>query len=377
MGHNNGQISAPVNTDDLAVVLGVASHDVKTLCMSIRINPWAKWKPENIGSYTPLTLEQRQKNNFGLRVGYIYNGSNIATAIKNGVFDSGWSYERVDENGWGRMTDFLSPDYTRGYDHNAQHPFPTLHEGVVVINSSATEVETVIVCMPPFMSPDAVSLNELIGPGNRRDLEYSTWYFGILMVSKSGNNILACSSDMTLANETAWQVVFGNIPHGLAGEYTAVPVLSSSPLNPNSPKVYPTMGIPVSNSIIGLGSKGVTLTLKIKGKEYEVTITCEYTNRIKYTITIVNTTTIGHTFNSPTIWVAKDDKGTGALKAATLATVTVAAGQTWTTSGTCALPTGASASTHRYAQLTFTGDQATDWTMFRETFKPAEPIPLG
>lgn len=127
MGHNNGQISAPVNTDDLAVVLGVASHDVKTLCMSIRINPWAKWKPENIGSYTPLTLEQRQKNNFGLRVGYIYNGSNIATAIKNGVFDSGWSYERVDENGWGRMTDFLSPDYTRGYDHNAQHPFPTLH----------------------------------------------------------------------------------------------------------------------------------------------------------------------------------------------------------------------------------------------------------
>ncbi|MBD5236499.1 MAG: hypothetical protein HDS62_03040, partial [Bacteroidales bacterium] len=351
--------------------------DVKTLCMSIRINPWAKWKPENIGSYTPLTLEQRQKNNFGLRVGYIYNGSNIATAIKNGVFDSGWSYERVDENGWGRMTDFLSPDYTRGYDHNAQHPFPTLHEGVVVINSSATEVETVIVCMPPFMSPDAVSLNELIGPGNRRDLEYSTWYFGILMVSKTGNNILACSSDMTLANETAWQVVFGNIPHGLAGEYTAVPVLSSSPLNPNSPKVYPTMGIPVSNSIIGLGSKGVTLTLKIKGKEYEVTITCEYTNRIKYTITIVNTTTIGHTFNSPTIWVAKDDKGTGALKAATLATVTVAAGQTWTTSGTCALPTGASASTHRYAQLTFTGDQATDWTMFRETFKPAEPIPLG
>ena len=376
MGHNNGQISAPVNTDDIAATLGVASHDVKTLCMSSRINPWAKWKPENIGSYTPLTLEQRQKNNFGLLAPTIYNSSNIATAIKNGTFDSGWSYQGVDENGWGRMTDFLSPDDpTRGYDHNAQHPFPTLHEGVVVINSSATAVSTVIICMSPMMSTDAVSLNELIGPDNRADLKYSTWYFGILMVHKTNNNILACSSGVTLANETAWQVVFGNIPHGLAGEYTAVPVLSQAPLNPN--KVYPTMGIPVSNSIIGLGSKGATLTLKIKGKEYEVTITCEYTNRIKYTITILNTTTTAHTFNSPTIWVAKDDKGTGALKAATLATVTVAAGQTWTTSGTCLLPTGASATTHRYTQLTFTGDQATDWTMFRETFKPAEPIPLG
>ncbi len=374
MGHNNGIISAPVNTDDMTAVLGMSNHDLKTLCMFGRINKWAKWKPENIGSERPLTLEQRKKNNFGLLAPTVYNGDNIRDAILSSTFDAGWSYQGVGENGWARMTDFLSPDYTRGYDHNALHPFPELREGVVVISSSATAVSTVIVCVPPFISTDAVNFNELLGADNRADLQYANWYFGIIMVHKTLKNMLACSSGLTLANETAWQVDFGKISYGLAGEYTAVPVLSQRPLNPN--RVYPTTGIPISNSIIGLGSKGVKLTLKVKGKEYEVTITCEYTNRIKYTITIVNTTTIGHTFNSPAIWVAKDNKGTGALKAATLATVTVAAGQTWTTSGTCALPTGASASTHRYAQLTFTGDQATDWTMFRETFKPVEPIPL-
>jgi len=33
MGHANGIIPAPVNTDDISATLGVASHDVATLCI--------------------------------------------------------------------------------------------------------------------------------------------------------------------------------------------------------------------------------------------------------------------------------------------------------------------------------------------------------
>lgn len=36
--HNNGIISAPVNTDDVSTVLGVASHDVATLCLAVKGN---------------------------------------------------------------------------------------------------------------------------------------------------------------------------------------------------------------------------------------------------------------------------------------------------------------------------------------------------
>lgn len=45
MGHNNGIITAPVNTDDVSSVLGLSSHDVKTLCMSDKINPACLFRP--------------------------------------------------------------------------------------------------------------------------------------------------------------------------------------------------------------------------------------------------------------------------------------------------------------------------------------------
>lgn len=45
MGHSNGNITAPVNTDDVSAVTGVSSHDVGTLCLSDRVNKWNKNKP--------------------------------------------------------------------------------------------------------------------------------------------------------------------------------------------------------------------------------------------------------------------------------------------------------------------------------------------
>lgn len=43
--HNNGIITAPVNTDDISAVLGVASHDIGTLCLSTQIRRFNKNKP--------------------------------------------------------------------------------------------------------------------------------------------------------------------------------------------------------------------------------------------------------------------------------------------------------------------------------------------
>lgn len=55
MGHSNGIITAPVNTDDVSAVIGHASHDVATLCTSPKINPAAihcpRYSSENPGLY--------------------------------------------------------------------------------------------------------------------------------------------------------------------------------------------------------------------------------------------------------------------------------------------------------------------------------------
>lgn len=45
MGHGNGHCSAPINTDDVSTVIGVASHDVATLCISGKVNKFNKDKP--------------------------------------------------------------------------------------------------------------------------------------------------------------------------------------------------------------------------------------------------------------------------------------------------------------------------------------------
>lgn len=45
MGHSNGKITAPVNTDDISAVIGVNSHDVATLCRSANVNPDSLAKP--------------------------------------------------------------------------------------------------------------------------------------------------------------------------------------------------------------------------------------------------------------------------------------------------------------------------------------------
>lgn len=72
MGHANGIITAPVNTDDISATLGVASHDVATLCTSDRINRWSKYKPIRGGDYHTLPGEGFKGTAADIADGIIY-----------------------------------------------------------------------------------------------------------------------------------------------------------------------------------------------------------------------------------------------------------------------------------------------------------------
>ena len=115
MGHANGRITAPVNTDDISATLGVASHDVATLCTSDRINPWAKYKPIRGGSYTPLLAAGFAGTTEDINNGIIF-GMRAATRSSrlDDIHECDFSYAgKPGDNDWKRMTDFV------GYDHNA------------------------------------------------------------------------------------------------------------------------------------------------------------------------------------------------------------------------------------------------------------------
>ncbi len=120
MGHANGRITAPVNTDDISATLGVASHDVATLCTSDRINRWSKYKPIRDGSYTTLPAASFEGTAADKAEGIVF-GLKCATPVSRltGIHECDFSYVGKPGDGdWKRMTDFV------GYDHNAG-PLPT------------------------------------------------------------------------------------------------------------------------------------------------------------------------------------------------------------------------------------------------------------
>lgn len=71
MSHQDGHITAPVNTDDVSSVLGENSHDVGTLCLSGSIVKWNKSKPYR---GTSPTVYDRTTHNSANQTG-MYLGS--------------------------------------------------------------------------------------------------------------------------------------------------------------------------------------------------------------------------------------------------------------------------------------------------------------
>lgn len=110
MAHEGSLITAPVDTDDVSIVLGVASDDVGVLCTHPNINFWARYKPNGITSN--LFTDKRENE----RTGAVTIPSFAALDINYlGVLNQAlWSYTH--ENEIYRLDDF------DGYNHNAFAP---------------------------------------------------------------------------------------------------------------------------------------------------------------------------------------------------------------------------------------------------------------
>lgn len=347
MGHSNGRITAPVNTDDVAATIGQSSSDVAALCLSNKINKWAKYKPEGTGTMQTLTLTLRQRNNFGLVPSVKYQGINdFISELEHGTYNGGWTYIKPNANQWKRLDDFV------GYNHNATSPFGHITAGGYLL----TNANDVTIAAPMPSGSDTDGLIDLADMQNT-DLNISAFYFGVLLY---GNHILYATAENTVGNHD-WNVHFENIPSSFADYYIAVPFLSSKKLTYGA-------ALPSGVVIVGTGQEGVDVSISTIEAYYKYFISAYYTSStstgIKYTATITNPSDKAVVFSSVKLSFATTVTGTSSITPITESNVTVQPKSTWTKKGTYAAlqhPNGY----YKFAQLSTTSlSGSTGWRNF-------------
>lgn len=149
MGHANGIITAPINTDDISSVIGVPSHDVVTLGLHDKNNKWSKHKPVrgespvDFDSWTAATGRVREASGFPIVWGMMLPFNTalqlglasaqrwlkpLALRVINGTGSiKNYEYARpVAGTDFVRMTDY------DGYNHNAPQGWTAGVQGAVV-----------------------------------------------------------------------------------------------------------------------------------------------------------------------------------------------------------------------------------------------------
>lgn len=177
--NSNGIISAPVNTDDVRAVINENSHDVGTLCMSLKINGKSKHKP--IGGSSPGTVSDanRKAVNYGITVPSYTNAVTMAKAVYaltaddvEFKFDSTFfRYNRPGSNDFKRLDDFV------GYNHNCKMPAEPIEQSTIIMPSDKTVGYGVTFLLVSGIT-DNIELKDLVS-------DPSLYYLGIAVTNNS------------------------------------------------------------------------------------------------------------------------------------------------------------------------------------------------
>lgn len=330
---NFGKIIHPVSIDDAYEATGESyGNDV---CMSAKINRWAKFKPYNLNQPDDITDEQRKAINYGLTMPTVYDSKQTLVA---GLREDGgtWGYDRPTAECMKRLTDF------DGYDRNAISPFGTIVSQDVMLGGDGP----VINCEQPPSGTDVINLADFSKTG----YELSQWYFGIILDNGS-TQWIATTSDK-FADSPLWAVNFNGSLGLSAGMYTAIPFICDT-------RWIPGGQTPQSFRACGIGSTGVTVHLMSQQDKYTVTIRARWETgktKVSYTLTIRNGGNSPRNFQNVELRAAKSKTGTDAVSIKSLGNFTVAAGATWTHSSVNTL-----SSVYQYLGIRYDGLSDVTW----------------
>lgn len=358
VGYSNGRCYAPISPDDVRAVIGENSYDVATLCMSAKINMWARFKPEIWDSPATMALEARKNNNFGLAASTTYTSKlGFINAVKAGSFTGGWVYNRPGANHWKRLDDLV------GYNHAAKSPFGTLRAFSGTLYSDSTRSLLVPAESPDINEPDANGIITM-ADFQKGGYDYKNWYFGILLYHTSRQFIATATA--TIGSNNDWQVNFGWINPSYAATYKGVPFLSNKPMTVSGAE-------PSDLKIIGVGQTGVNVVLKTLADVYVPFANCIYktsgSNTVTYFVSIQNNSSASRTFNKVTLEIATSYTGANAVSLVVFGTVTVAAGQKWTKSGTAT----SQGQSYQFCRLSYEGATSGNWINFEMPDQPDMP----
>lgn len=148
----NGKITAPVNTDDVRNVLGVASDDVGYLCSNAhkQINPFAMFKPVRINN--PDSVADFWKGldgNCGFEPYQLSDISDIVNHCDGSM--NGWKYLAPNSSYYFRLTDF------DGYNHNAVHPL----RGGAIVPKKIWSDDTLSIGFPWMKGSDTIGFGDI------------------------------------------------------------------------------------------------------------------------------------------------------------------------------------------------------------------------
>lgn len=227
MGYSNGKITGPVNSDDVSAVLGVASHDWRTLCRSDKINPVALFRPRyssvdpglNLGSAGDSDGFKWIANQIGQApdgtgAGYgcpaygvwvpKYNISSTSNSLWNALFTASrrtW-YIKPDETDTNGGDSFDILDHFIGYDHDAKVTKPLITASVGENGTSGNTVS--VIFTTPAPDGRTMSISNLFGTSSSAA---TRWYFGAVIfrsTNKEGwttsDTMLVMGSPVAISN---------------------------------------------------------------------------------------------------------------------------------------------------------------------------------
>lgn len=176
-------VKVGINTDDVSSVLGVASHDIKTLCTSSKINPAAVFRPRFMGGAVHVDPEDFQSNlkslvapasgatgitmkcvNYGIWVPY------FNTLLNGRPWDAShvrWNPRPCDDTQFGDLTHF------DGYNHNVTFENPV--KSVVCGNNAYIQVT-----FQDISTKDTITARTLFGDNEDA-------YFGFIVYEFTGD----------------------------------------------------------------------------------------------------------------------------------------------------------------------------------------------
>lgn len=287
MAHANDIISKPVNVrGDIAAVLGVSSGDVRTLCTSSAIKPWAKYKPVNyptLGVTGQSSGSQYWKASDG-KCGFVIqeftefgvpsNSNHFVAKLLAGSLR--WTRATLD--GYARVLDF------DGYDHNAHSPiFPW--EGITALQVDSQNELHIQWDVQPSGRPSELTLSDFTFNG----VSLTAYYFGCVLWYN--NNTYEVIADKTVANG-GYDIVFQNMQSWRGRTVKVVPFFSLNRI---------TQGGSISTGrFLAFDIDPVTIDIAAGAIDYRVNIDAIWNNsrtQVTVTINVTNLVSVSKNFS--------------------------------------------------------------------------------